>query len=277
MTADLHLHSIYSDGSYTPEELVKEAVKKGFKTIAIADHDTVEGVAKAKEAAKNFDIEIIPAIEFSTFRDKAEIHILGYFVDHNDSNLLKESKKIFSARKERARKMVELLNKTGVKISFEQVKNIAGDDYLGRPHVAKIMLKEGYINEIGEAFTEDYIGNGGKAYVPKYKLSPEKAIDIINNAGGIAVIAHPEFINHGEAMSFEDIKELKKDGLQGIEVYQSKHDKKAVKKYKKIAENLDLLITGGSDFHGENSPDVNLGDIRLSDERVVELKKSISK
>ncbi|MGM0409320.1 MAG: PHP domain-containing protein [Bacillota bacterium] len=274
MTADLHLHSTYSDGSYTPEELVKEAVEKDFKTIAIADHDTVEGVAKAKEVAKNFDIEIIPAIEFSTFRDKAEIHILGYFIDYNDSNLLKESKKIFSARKERAREMVELLNKTGVKISFEQVKNIAGDDYLGRPHVAKAMIKEGYINEIGEAFTEDYIGNGGKAYVPKYKLSPEKAIEIINNAGGIAVIAHPEFINHGEAMGFEDIKELKKDGLQGIEVYQSKHDKKAVKKYKKIAENLDLLITGGSDFHGENSSDVNLGDIRLSDERVVELKKA---
>jgi len=274
MTADLHLHSTYSDGSYTPEELVKEAVEKNFKTIAIADHDTVEGVVKAKEAAENFDIEVIPAIEFSTFREKAEIHILGYFIDYNDSNLLNESKKIFSARKERARKMVELLNKVGVKISFEQVKNIAGDDYLGRPHVAKVMMKEGYINEIGEAFTEDYIGNGGKAYVPKYKLSPEKAIEIINNAGGISVIAHPEFINHGEAMDFEDIKKLKEAGLQGIEVYQSKHDKKAVEKYKKIAKELDLLITGGSDFHGENSSDVNLGDVRLSEERVVELKKA---
>ena len=274
MTADLHLHSTYSDGSYTPEELVKEAVEKDFKTIAIADHDTVEGIAKAKEAAKDFDIEIIPAIEFSTFREKAEIHILGYFIDYNDSNLLKESKKIFSARKERARKMVELLNKEGVKISFEQVKNISGDDYLGRPHVAKAMMKEGYIEEIGEAFTEDYIGNGGRAYVPKYKLSPEKAIEIINNAGGIAVIAHPEFINHGEAMGVEDIKKLREVGLKGIEVYQSKHDKKAVEKYKKIANDLDLLITGGSDFHGENSTDVNLGDIRLSAERVVELKKA---
>jgi len=274
MTADLHLHSTYSDGSYTPEELVKKSLKKGFKTIAIADHDTVEGIPLAEKVAESLAIEVIPAIEFSTFRGKAEIHILGYFIDYTNQELLTETKKIFSARENRAKKMVELLNKQGIDISFEQVKSLAGDDYLGRPHIAKAMIEKGYINEIGEAFTKDYIANGGKAYVPKYKLTPKKAIDLILNAGGIPVLAHPKFINHGEAMDYDDIKEMKNYGLEGIEVYQSKHDKKDEKKYKKIARDLDLLITGGSDFHGENAPDVKLGDVRLSEKEVKKLKEA---
>ena len=275
MTADLHIHSIYSDGSYTPEELVKKSVEKGFNTIAIADHDTVEGIPLAEKAAESLPIEVIPAIELSTFRGREEIHILGYFIDYRNEDLLSETKKIFSARKSRAKKMVELLNKQGINISFKQVQNIAGDDYLGRPHVAKAMIEEGYITEIGEAFTENYIANGGKAYVPKYKLTPKKAVEIILKAGGVPIVAHPNFINHGEAMNYEDIKELKDYGLEGIEIYQSKHDKKAEKKYKKIAKDLDLLITGGSDFHGENTPDVSLGDVKLNDQEVEKLKEAV--
>lgn len=274
MAADLHIHSTYSDGSYTPEEIVKKSLEKGFSTIAIADHDTLEGIPLAKKAAESLSIEVIPAIEFSTFRDKAEIHILGYFIDYTSKTLLSETKKIFSARKNRAKKMVRLLNEQGINISFEQVKSIAGDDYIGRPHVAKAMIEKDYIDEIGEAFTEDYIANGGKAYVSKYKLTPKEVINLILDAGGVPVIAHPNFINHGEAMNYEDIKELKEYGLKGIEVYQSKHDKKAEQKYKKIAKNLNLIITGGSDFHGENSPDVKLGDVRLSDKRVKILKEA---
>ncbi|MGM0437019.1 MAG: PHP domain-containing protein [Bacillota bacterium] len=274
MTADLHIHSTYSDGSYTPEEIVKKSSEKGFKTIAIADHDTVEGVPLAEKAAKLYSVEVIPAIELSTFRGKAEIHILGYFIDYNNKELLSETKKIFSAREIRAKEMVNLLNKQGINITFEQVKNIAGDDYLGRPHIAKAMIEKGYINEVGEAFTEDYIANGGKAYVSKYQLTPKKAINLIVNAGGIPVVAHPNFINHGDELNYKDIKELKNYGLKGIEVYQSKHDKKAVIKYKNIAKDLNLLITGGSDFHGENAPDVKLGDVKLSDKRVKELKEA---
>lgn len=274
MAADLHIHSTYSDGSYTPEEIVKKSSEKGFNTIAIADHDTVEGVSLAEKAAESFSVEVIPAIELSTFRGKAEIHILGYFIDYNNKELLSETKKIFSAREIRAKKMVKLLNKQGINITFEQVKNIAGDDYLGRPHIAKVMIEKGYINEVGEAFTEDYIANGGKAYVYKYQLKPKKAINLIVKTGGIPVVAHPNFINHGDELNYKDIKELKDYGLKGIEVYQSKHDKKAVIKYKKIAKDLNLLITGGSDFHGENAPDVKLGDVRLSDKRVKELKEA---
>lgn len=274
MTADLHLHSNYSDGSYTPEELVAEAVEKGFSAIALADHDTIEGFAKAEKAAEGKDIEVIPAIELSTFREKAEIHILGYYIDPNNEKLLSETEKIFSARKKRAQRMVELLNKEGIKITFSQVKALAGDDYLGRPHIARAMIESGYISEMGQAFTTDYIGNSGRAYVSKYKLSPKKAIELIIESGGIPVLAHPVFINHGEPMNLIDIEGLKEIGLVGIEVYHTKHSKDDINKYHKIAEKLDLLITGGSDFHGENSPGIEIGDIRLADKYLNKLKKA---
>lgn len=275
MSADLHIHTTFSDGSYRPEEIVDMAEKNDFKTIAISDHDTLDGINPAIDYASNKDIEVIPAIEFSTFEGKAEIHILGYFIDHEDESLRKKVKKIFDSRKIRAQKMVKLLNNQDIDITYNEVKNMAGDDYIGRPHIAKLMIKKGYINEMKDAFTDQYIGNGGKAYVEKYKLSPIEAIDLILKTGGIPVLAHPVFINHGEAMDIQDIKKLKENGLLGIEVYHSKHNEKTEKYYKGIAEDLNLLITGGSDFHGENSPGVYLGDIRLSNEYIDELKKKI--
>jgi len=275
LSADLHIHTTFSDGSYKPEEIIDMAQKKDFKTIAISDHDTLDGINPALEYASNKDIEVIPAIEFSTFEGKAEIHILGYFIDHEDDYLRKIVKKIFDSRKIRAQKMVELLNKQNIDITYNEVKNMASDDYIGRPHIAKLMIKKGYINEMKDAFTDQYIGNGGKAYVEKYKLSPVEAIDLILNTGGIPVLAHPVFINHGEAMDKQDIKKLKDTGLLGLEVYHSKHNEKTIEYYKNIAQELDLLITGGSDFHGENSPGVNLGDIRLSNEHIDKLKEKI--
>lgn len=275
MSADLHIHTTFSDGSYKPEEIVDMAKKNDFKTIAISDHDTLDGINPALEYASNKDIEVIPAIEFSTFEGKAEIHILGYFIDHEDDYLRKKVKKIFDSRKIRAQKMVELLNKQNIDITYNEVKNMASDDYIGRPHIAKLMIKKGYINEMKDAFTDQYIGNGGKAYVEKYKLSPVEAIDLILNTGGVPVLAHPVFINHGEPMDKQDIKKLKDTGLLGLEVYHSKHNEKTIEYYKNIAQELDLLITGGSDFHGENSPGVNLGDIRLSNEHIDKLKEKV--
>lgn len=275
MSADLHIHTIFSDGSNKPQEIVDMAKDNNFSTIAISDHDTLDGINPALEYAKDKDIEVIPAIEFSTFEGKAEIHILGYFIDHENELLRRKVKKIFDSRKIRAQKMVDLLNKQNVNITFEEVKNMASDDYIGRPHIAKLMVKRGYINEMKDAFTDQYIGNGGKAYVKKYKLSPKEAIDLILKTGGIPVLAHPVFINHGEAMDKHDIKELKDNGLLGLEVYHSKHHDQTKKHYKKIALELDLLITGGSDFHGDNSPGVNLGDIRLSDRYVEKLKEKV--
>jgi len=273
MSADLHVHTTYSDGSYTPQEIVDKAIKAGFKTIAISDHDTLEGIKPAVKYADDKELEVIPAIEFSTFRGKAEIHILGYFIDYEDEFLKKKVREIYDSRKKRAQKMVKLLNQENIDITFEEVRNIAGDDYIGRPHIAKLMVQKGYINEMGEAFTEDYIGNGGKAYVKKFKISPLEAINLIKDSGGIPVLAHPVFINHGEPLRKEDIKEMKANGLVGIEVYHSKHNTEDSKYYKEIADDLDLLITGGSDFHGENSPGVKLGDICLDDSYVKKLKE----
>lgn len=275
MSADLHIHTTFSDGSYKPEEIVDMAEQNNFKTIAISDHDTLDGINPAIDHARNKDLEIIPGIEFSTFEGKAEIHILGYFIDHEDDFLRKKVKKIFDSRKIRAQKMVELLNKQSIDITFDEVKNMAGDDYIGRPHIAKLMIKKGYINEMKDAFTDQYIGNDGKAYVEKYKLSPVEAIDLILKTGGIPVLAHPVFINHGEPMDKQDIKKLKDNGLLGLEVYHSKHNEKTIGYYKNIAQELNLLITGGSDFHGENSPGVNLGDIRLSNKHIDKLKEKI--
>ena len=274
MSADLHIHTTYSDGSFTPAEIVDKAIEKGFNTIAISDHDTLDGIKPAIDYAADKDIEVIPAIEFSTFRGKAEIHVLGYFIDFDDEKLKDKVRKIYDARKLRAEKMVELLNKEGVETTFSEVREIAGDDYIGRPHIAQTMVKKGYIDEMGDAFTEKYIGNGGRAYVKKYKISPEEAIELILESGGIPVLAHPIFINHGKPLREDEIKKLKDNGLLGVEVYHSKHTAEDAKYYKNIAEKLELLITGGSDFHGENSPGVHLGDIRLEDKYVEKLKKA---
>jgi hypothetical protein len=276
MGADLHIHSTYSDGSYNPVDIIKMAKTQGISTIAIADHDTVEGIEKAIESGKKYDIEVIPALEFSTYWGKAEIHILGYYIDYKQKQLLKKIDEIFEARKERARGMISLLKKQGLKISLKEVQALAGDKYIGRPHIARSLVNNGYIEEIGQAFTDEFIGNGSKAYIPKFKLSPEEAINLIEIAGGIPVLAHPLFINHGQSLTEIDIKKLIKAGLAGVEVYHSKHESKDIQYYQKIAEKLGLLITGGSDFHGENSPDVKLGDIVLEDKYLNELRKYIT-
>ncbi|MFW5985205.1 MAG: PHP domain-containing protein [Halanaerobiaceae bacterium] len=272
MTADLHVHSTFSDGSLSPKELVDLSNKQGLKTIGLTDHDTVDGLKQGIKYGKKHDIEVIPGIEFSTFRNQEEIHILGYYIDYEDQNLLARVDEIYTARQERGRKMVKLLREQGIDLSLEDVKETA-DDYLGRPHIARAMVKKGYITEMGEAFTEQYIGNGGQAYVPKYKMEPEVAIKLISQVGGIPVLAHPAFINHGSPLQEEYISELQDQGLQGLEVYHSKHDPETSNYYREVAHRLDLLITGGSDFHGENAPDIMLGDITISEKKVEKLRQ----
>ncbi len=273
MPADLHLHSTFSDGSFTPAELVKTAAEKGLTTIALADHDTVEGIPEAIKAGEKYEVEVIPALEFSAFWNKAEIHILGYFIDYNSPELLNKTEEIFTARIERARGMVKRLNQLGIAISFQEVEEIAGDEYIGRPHIARAMMSAGYIEEMGEAFTDEFIGNGGKAYLSKYQLTPEKAISLINRSGGISVLAHPVFINHGEPFDRAGIRKLADAGLAGVEVYHSRHSSETSRYYLEIAEELGLIVTGGSDFHGENSPDVKIGDISINDNLVKKLKE----
>ncbi len=270
MPADLHLHSTYSDGSCQPEELLKLTQSRKLDTIAITDHDTIKGSKEAVKVKENYDIEVIPAIEFST---KAEIHILGYYIDFENRQFNREVDNIFQGRIKRAEKMIKKLNKLGIEININKIKNKTIDEYIGRPHIAQEMVENGYISEIGDAFTERYIGNNGQAYVNRYKVTQEKAIKLIKEAAGIPIVAHPAgFSSNGFQLNQDDILKLKEKGLMGIEVFHSRHSTEEREYYRSVAEELDLVITGGSDFHGDKTPEIELGDIKLKSKYVERLK-----
>ncbi|MGM0500764.1 MAG: PHP domain-containing protein [Bacillota bacterium] len=257
---DLHMHTTASDGASTPEELVDTCLELGLETISVTDHDNVTAVAKVQQLGEEKGLKVVPGIEISTYRGEAEYHILGYFIDIENDSLLGLTEAILDSRVERTHKMIEKLTEMGYPLEFKDVKKYATGVSLGRPHIARAMVDKGYIEKIGDAFTKEFIDGGGKAYVEKKNVLPAEAIEVILRAGGVPVIAHPYIINHGQALDKEEIARLKNVGLKGVEVYQTKHNEKITKKYKKIAEELDLLITGGSDYHGENSPGISPGD-----------------
>jgi len=269
---DLHMHTTASDGASTPAELVERCVDLGLEIIAVTDHDNVTNVEKAQNLGKENGLKVISGIEISTYRGEAEYHILGYFVDLENDALLGLTEAILDSRVERTYKMIEKLTEMGYPLDFADVKKFATGVSLGRPHIAKAMIEKGYIEEIGDAFTQEFIAGGGKAYAEKKNVLPAEAIEVILKAGGIPVIAHPYIINHGKALNKEEISRLKDVGLKGVEVYQTKHNKKTTKKYKKIAEDLELLITGGSDYHGENSPGILPGDTGMTQEEFDQLE-----
>ncbi|MEC9490222.1 MAG: PHP domain-containing protein [Halanaerobiales bacterium] len=269
---DLHMHTTASDGASTPEELVKKCIELGLETIAVTDHDNLTSVEEVQQLGQENGLNVVSGIEISTYRGDAEYHILGYFVDPENDALLGLTEAILDSRVERTYKMIEKLTEMGYPLEFKDVKKYATGVSLGRPHVARAMIDKGYIEEIGEAFTEEFIAGGGKAYVEKKNILPAEAIEVILKAGGIPVIAHPYIINHGKALGKEEIARLKSVGLRGVEVYQTKHNEKITEKYKKIAEELDLLVTGGSDYHGENSPGILPGDSGVTAAEFAELE-----
>lgn len=272
---DLHMHTTASDGASTPEELVNTCLDLGLETIAVTDHDNVTNVQKAQQFGREKGLKVISGIEISTYRGEAEYHILGYYVDIENDALLGLTEAILDSRVERTHKMIEKLTKLGYPLDFKDVQKFATGVSLGRPHIARAMIEKGYIQEIGEAFTKDLIAGGGKAYVEKKNVLPAEAIEVILKAGGVPVIAHPYIINHGNALDKEEIARLKDVGLKGVEVYQTKHNKKITQRYKKIALELDLLITGGSDYHGENSPGILPGDTGMSQEEFDQLENHV--
>ena len=244
-TIDLHLHTICSDGQDTPEELVEVAVSAGYKTISITDHDAVEGVIRGLEAAKGKPIELIPGIELSSFDGGDDVHILGYYVDYKDPEFIKRIEFFKEKRKERAEEIVRNLNQVGLDIQIDTVLRIAHGAPIGRPHIAEALLSEELIDTYGEAFFR-YIGADGPAYVPKYKVKPSEAVELILKNGGIPVIAHPGVMERDEL-----ILELKEYGLMGIEAFHPFHVPERQLYYEKIAKKYDMLVTGGSDWHGK--------------------------
>lgn len=265
---DLHLHSTASDGSFSSQELVQLASKLQLKAIAITDHDSVNGIAPALRAGrKHAKVEVIPAVELSSVLKNRDVHFLGYFINYKSVWLEDHLSKLRQSRLERAAKMVESLQKEGFDIVIKDVLQEAGKGSVGRSHVAKVMLKKGQIDSIKEAFNK-YIGRDGPCYVEKYSYSPEGVINIIKKIGGIAVLAHP-----GLSLVDEEIPQFIKYGIKGLEVFHSEHSNEDISRYGKLADELGLIKTGGSDCHGlESARGVLIGSMKVSDSCFEQLK-----
>ena len=246
LRVDLHLHSTASDGRFSPAELVRKAATEGLSVIALTDHDTVGGIDAALEAAKSFPgLRLIPGIEISTDAPKGEVHILGYFIDHTDTNFQAALDKMRNSRRERARQIVTRLEEMGRPIDWERVCEIAGGGTIGRPHIAQALLEKGHIESFREAF-EKYISRDGPAYVEREKVTPSGAVEMVIEARGLPVLAHPLTIPEPEEM----VINLKKVGLIGIEAYYASYPAEDIERLVSIADRHDLIATGGTDFHG---------------------------
>ncbi|MBU0700475.1 PHP domain-containing protein [bacterium] len=266
MDADLHIHTWFSDSTLSPEQVVTNAREMGLKAIAICDHDMIDGTREAIECASN-SIEIIPGVELSAVTNQHEIHILGYFMDINNSCFNEKLEAFRKARILRVYEMVERLSSMGIKIDSRQIFEIAGKGSVGRVHVATVLCKENVVASVQEAFNL-YLGYNKPCYIKKVRIQPEEAIKIIREAGGIPILAHP-----GVSKCDEIIPELVRLGIKGIEVYHPMHPLPLWKYYEKLAKKYKLLITGGSDCHGTARGQMMIGTVRVTMDAVEKLRR----
>jgi predicted metal-dependent phosphoesterase TrpH len=268
LRVDLHLHSTASDGRFSPAELVRKAAAEGLSIIALTDHDTVNGIDAALEAAKSFPgLRLIPGIEISTDAPAGEVHILGYFIDHTDANFQNALEKMRNSRRERARQMVTRLEEIGHPVDWERVCEIAGGGTIGRPHIAQALLERGHIESFREAF-EKYISRDGPAYVEREKVTPSGAVEMVIEAGGLPVLAHPLTVPEPEEIAIN----LKKVGLIGIEAYYASYPTEDIERLVDIAERHNLIATGGTDFHGiDSDAETLIGGVDIPEKSVERL------
>ncbi len=255
---DLHMHTTHSDGSYTPRELVRFAKEKKLECISVTDHDTMSSYEECAEEAKKLGIELVPGIEVSAQFDPGTLHILGFFQDRNHPPLKAAFEEIQKARRERNPQIIQKLNQQGIPITMEEVVEVSGGKQVGRPHFARILLEKGAVKSMQEAF-DRYLAKGKPAYVDKRRLSSREAIERIREAGGLASVAHPKQMRLDEEKLTQELARLTDEGLEGIEAYNSCQSREEAVLYKRLAKRFNLLVTGGSDFHGANKPDVDLG------------------
>ena len=270
MFADLHLHTNFSDGTYSPEELVAQAARNNLAAIALTDHDTVEGCERAAIACKAAEIEFIPGAELTAEQNENEIHILGYFLDTHNEKLLAEIAKFQAVRQQRIHEMVARLNELKIALRVEDVIALANCRSPGRPHVARALVKAGFCSSLDEAF-ERFLKKHRPAFVPKAKISSEVAIELIHQAGGLAVMAHP-----GLNRTDEVIPDLVEAGLDGIECFHTKHSTATSEHYLEIADKYNLLVTGGSDCHGMSKGKPLIGTVKLPYREVEKLKEAVA-
>ncbi len=268
---DLHTHSTCSDGTQTIAENVAMAAERGLDGIGVTDHDTTEGLARAYEAAADTNLEIIPGIEFSAEYEGASLHVLAYWIDPDNQPLREELQRLTDTRFRRGELMVEKLQELGYDISFDAVRQIAGDDLIARPHIAQAMVEAGIVPNEKEAFNR-FISDGGIAYVPKHALDPVDSLALIRGAGGVCVLAHPGMWKGNGSVPDELIEQMAANGMAGLEVDHPDHDDTQRAYYRGLAGRLDLVPTGASDCHGARYG-FRLGCDRTDAERLAELKR----
>ncbi|MCL2063340.1 MAG: PHP domain-containing protein [Candidatus Cloacimonetes bacterium] len=271
MKIDLHLHTTFSDGKLSPEEMIRNAYENHYSFISITDHDTFAGYLEAKEFMKDkyHTLELIPGVEISTIFENTEVHILAYYFDETNEDLIELLKQVYDSRYGRALEMVARLKTFGIELDWASVLSYAGKNkYIGRPHIARALITNGSIKTIREAF-DKYLHNDSPAYVPKLKVDTEYAINVIKKAGGISVLAHP-----GRLSDDSIVYNCIDMGIDGLEVYYVSHITGQTRLYEQIALENNLVRTGGTDFHGNeffyvnySAPDICIKDLKALNEK----------
>jgi predicted metal-dependent phosphoesterase TrpH len=265
---DLHIHTTYSDGLLSPEEVVRKARELNLKAIAIADHDAVGAIEPAKSVGETLGVEVVPCVELSCLLANIDIHLLAYFIDYRNPELLAFLADVQKKRVERAKKIIGRLSAQGVKIEVEKVLAAAGGGSVGRPHIAQILVEEGYANDPNEAFMK-FIGYHCPAYVPKMEIGLKEGVELVKKYRGIPVLAHP-----GTYPLEMVLSEAIASGIMGIEVWHPEHSPTQTNYFLSLAKERNLLVTGGSDCHGGRKGRLLIGEIRISYSYLLELKQA---
>ena len=256
---DLHAHTTFSDGEYTPEELIDIAIKNNITALAITDHDTVDGVKSALKYAENKNILIVPGIEFDTNYEAGQMHILGLFLDYKNKNLNEKLDFVREEREIRNKKFIKIFNDMGFSITEEELKAITPGRVIGKPHFARVFINKGYIKNKDEMF-DDYFNKLPELKIRKVTYDPKTVISLIKESSGLAILAHPQSLKLGNDELYEKLKELKSYGLDGMECYHSRQTLEQMKDFRKMADELNLLVSKGSDYHGPIvKPGIELG------------------
>jgi predicted metal-dependent phosphoesterase TrpH len=270
---DLHTHTYYSDGTLAPRDLLELAKERGLDVVALTDHDTTAGLPEARQAAALVGIELVPGVEFSAEYDGSSLHILCYWPDDEDAEFQAELLRLQESRLRRGERMVEKLQALGYPVTFERVREIAAGKNVVRPHIAQALVEAGVIAREEDAYTAEFIGDGGRAYVEKHALDPIAALAVIKKAGGVSVIAHPAMWRGEDPVPDGLIEKMAGGGLDGIEVDHPDQTPEQRAHYRELAGRLELIVTGSTDYHGERTPDVLPGDEVTAPEQLEALRR----
>lgn len=274
---DLHLHTTHSDGSFSTQEVMAFAKQAGVTALAITDHDIIEAIPEATAIGTELGIEVVPGVEISSRLGESELHILGYFLHWTDPLLNQRLATLRDSRHDRNPKIIRRLNELGIDITYEEVRNLAGTESVGRPHIARVLMDKQVVTSAKEAF-DRYLANGRPAFVDRELPEPAEAVRWIREAGGVPVLAHPTWVRTSAEGLRSLLHQLKESGLGGIEVHYSTHTPSQTTEYLDLARQCDLLVTGGSDFHGVTKPDIEVGigrgQLKVSEKLLDPLRKA---